>query len=187
VWRTLPHVISLFRLACSPAAVWLLLHARYRAAVLLALLAGLSDWLDGFAARRLKVDGRVGVILDPLADKALLVTLFVTLGLLRLIPIWMLWLAVGRDAVIVFGALLVRTFRGIRKFVPTMLGKVSTFFQIVLVLLSLSFAAFPYQLLLWLKYAALALTAFFTLLSGLDYVRIGLEMSRRHAPPENLH
>ncbi len=119
------------------------------------------------------------MILDPLADKILLTTLFVGLAILRLIPAWMFGLALGRDLVIVIGALLVRILRGVRKFLPTTLGKVSTFFQITLILLTLCFAAFPYQLLLWLKDTALALSALFTLLSGLDYVRVGVEFARR--------
>ncbi|MDQ2841403.1 MAG: CDP-alcohol phosphatidyltransferase family protein [Acidobacteriota bacterium] len=177
--RAIPHLITSFRLFCSPVVTWLLFQSRFRSALTLVFLAGISDWFDGFAARRLKSSGRIGVILDPLADKILLITLFVALAILGLIPAWMLWLVLGRDLVIVIGALLVRILRGVRKFLPTTVGKVSTFFQIMLILLTLCFAAFPYQLLLWLKYTALALGALFTLLSGLDYVRVGIEFARR--------
>lgn len=177
--QTIPHLITLFRLLCAPAIAWLLFESRFQAALALVLLAGVSDWFDGYAARRLKSAGHAGVVFDPLADKVLMVIVFVTLGILRLIPGWMFWLVVGRDLVIVFGAMLVRKFRGIRTFAPTTLGKVSTFFQIVLVFLTLWYAAFPYWLLLWLKYTALVLCAFFTAASGLDYVRIGVQMARR--------
>lgn len=177
--RALPHLITSFRLLCSPAVVWLLFQSRYRTALALVFLAGISDWFDGFAARRLKSPGRIGVILDPLADKVLLVTLFVGLTVLGLIPAWMFWLALGRDLVIVIGALVVRILRGIRKFLPTTLGKVSTFFQIMLILLTLCLAAFPHQFLLWLKYTALTLSAFFTFFSGLDYIRVGIDFARR--------
>lgn len=177
--RALPHLITSFRLLCSPVVTWLLFQSRYNSALALVFLAGISDWFDGFAARRLKSSGRIGIILDPLADKVLLVTLFVGLAVLGLIPPWMFWLALGRDLVIVIGALLVRILRGVRRFLPTTLGKVSTFFQIMLILLTLSFAAFPYEFLLWLKYTALALSALFTLLSGLDYVRLGIELAQR--------
>ena len=181
--RALPHLITSFRLLCSPVVIWLLFQSRYRSALALVFLAGISDWFDGFAARRLKSSGRIGIILDPLADKVLLVTLFVGLATLGLIPAWMFWLALGRDLVIVIGALLVRILRGVRKFLPTTLGKVSTFFQIMLILLTLCFAAFPYGFLLWLKYTALALSALFTLLSGLDYVRLGIELAQRRRVP----
>ncbi len=177
--RAIPHLITLFRLFCAPVVAWLLWTSRFHEALFLVLLAALSDWFDGFAARRLKSAGHVGVILDPLADKVLLVTLFIVLGVLRLIPLWMLWLAVGRDLVIVIGALLVRLLRGVRKFLPSTLGKVSTFFQIVLVLLALVYAAFPLQAFLWLKYTALGLSAFFTALSGFGYIRRGILIARR--------
>ncbi len=183
--RSIPHLITLFRLLCSPLIAWLLLARRFQSqprfhyALALVFLAGISDWMDGYAARRLKSSGQLGVILDPLADKVMLVTLFVVLALVGLIPFWMFWLAVVRDLVIVFGALLVRIFRGIRKFVPSILGKVSTFFQIVLILLTLVYAAFPLRIFLWLKLTALVLAALFTLLSGIGYVRLGIAMARR--------
>ncbi len=177
--RAIPHLITLFRLLCAPVIAWVLYTLRFREALILLFFAGLSDWFDGFAARRLNSAGHLGVILDPLADKVLLVTLFIMLGILRIIPLWMLALVIGRDLVIVIGALLVRLLRGVRKFLPSTLGKVSTFFQILLVLLALLYAAFPVQVFLWLKYTALWLTAFFTALSGSDYVRRGILMARR--------
>ena len=180
--RAIPHLVTLFRLLCSPLIAWLLIASHFRLALVFILLAGISDWLDGWAARQLDAAGHLGVILDPLADKILLVTLFVVLGFLRLIPLWMFALVIGRDLVIVFGAFLVRTLRGVKKFLPTMLGKVSTFFQIVLVLLTVSFAAFPYKLLFWLNFTALVLSALFTFLSGADYIRIGIQMARRRHP-----
>ena len=181
--RAIPHLITLFRLLCAPAITWLLCYSRFRYALILLLLAGVSDWFDGFAARRLHSAGNVGVILDPLADKVLLVTLFIASGLLGLIPLWMFALAVARDLVIVIGALLVRLLRGVRKFLPSMLGKVSTFFQITLVLMALLYAAFPFLAFLYLKYAALCLSAFFTLVSGIDYIRRGILFARRRLQP----
>ena len=74
--RWLPNALTFLRLGSSPILVWLLLEYRYREALVLVLIAGLTDWLDGYAARRLGTGGKTGVVLDPLADKALLVTLF---------------------------------------------------------------------------------------------------------------
>ena len=146
------------------------------------LFAGLTDWFDGFAARRLQADHRLGVVLDPLADKVFLVTLFVVLGLLRLIPLWLFCLVLGRDLVIVIGALIARILRGVTEFIPTLLGKVSTFFQIVLVLLVLCYLAFPVRLLLWLQDTGIVLSALFTTLSGIQYIRRGIQMARRTIP-----
>ena len=158
------------------------MRTQYRSALALVLFAGLTDWFDGFAARRLKAADKLGVVLDPLADKILLVTLFVVLGLLRLIPIWMFCLVIGRDLVIVIGALLVRLLRGVTRLIPTLLGKVSTFFQIVLVLLVLCHLAFPLKLLLWLQNIGLVLCALFTVASGFQYVHRGIQMARRIIP-----
>jgi cardiolipin synthase len=91
----------------------------------------------------------------------------------------MLLLALIRDLVIVIGALLLRVFRNIRKFLPSMLGKVSTFFQIMLVLMVLLDAAFPEPVFRLLRVAALILAALFTILSGLDYIRRGIAMAIR--------
>ena len=177
--RLVPNLLTGFRVLCSPMVAWLLFQSSFKVALTLVLLAGISDWLDGFSARKLGVTGKLGIVFDPLADKALLITLFVTLGLLRLVPAWMFWLAVGRDLVIVFGAFLVRVLRGVTKFPPLMVGKVSTFFHIVLNLVVLCFAAFRFTVFLWLKDTSLVLTALFTLWSGTSYVRLGMAMARR--------
>jgi len=175
----LPDLLSFTRLLASPFIVWLLIGHQYQIALLLTLVAGLTDWLDGYAARRLGVSGQFGVVLDPLADKIMLVIVFVGLGVLGLIPMWMLVLAIARDLVIVTGALLLRIFRNARKFRPVFIGKVSTFFQIVLVLLTLIYAAYPLGVFDWLTRIALFSSAFFTTWSGATYIRKGILMARR--------
>ena len=95
-----------------------------------------------------------------------------------MIPLWAFALAIARDLIIVGGAVLLRIFRNRRKFLPSVVGKISTFFQIVFVLLVLIRAAFSYHWLLLLETAALVLTAIFTSLSGLDYIRRGIVMAR---------
>ncbi len=182
--RWVPNAFTIARFFASPLLAWLLLRHQFRLGLFLVAVAGVTDWLDGFFARKLGVTGKIGVVLDPLADKTLLVTLFVALGFLRLVPIWMLALAIGRDLVIVGGSLLLRIFRNRRRFIPTILGKISTFFQICFVLLVLIHAAVPaYQWLLWLEAASLLLTAVFTSASGLDYIRMGIIMTRQPPVP----
>lgn len=175
--RLLPHLLTATRVFASPVIVWLLIEHRFRIALALVLVAGATDWLDGFAARRLGVGGKFGVIFDPLADKVMLVAVFLTLGFIRLIPIWMLLLVIVRDLVIVLGALLLRMYRDIRRFRPLLWGKVSTFFQVVLVLLVLIYAAYPLAIFFWLAETALILAALFTVLSGGMYVRKGILMA----------
>jgi cardiolipin synthase len=177
--KLLPNILTSTRLVASPVLAWLLLVGRFHAALLSVLLVSITDWFDGYAARKLGVAGGIGVVLDPLADKTMLVTLFVALGYLRIIPRWMLYMAIGRDGIILVGAILLRMFRDIRRFTPSILGKVSTFFQIMLVLLSLLSTSLAFSFLQDLKWAALALAALFTGLSGIDYIRRGIDMTRR--------
>ncbi|HEX4750742.1 MAG TPA: CDP-alcohol phosphatidyltransferase family protein [Bryobacteraceae bacterium] len=181
--RQIPNIITLFRVFAAPVAAWLLAQARYREALALVILAGLTDWFDGWAARKLKASGKTGIIFDPLADKILLVVLFVELAVIHLIPLWMFLLAIIRDLVIVVGALLVRIFRNVHKFVPSIWGKISTFFQIMLVLMVLLDAAFPHRLLSALRLTALALSGIFITVSGIGYIRRGIEMARQPALP----
>jgi len=182
--RWVPNAFTIARFFASPLLAWLLIRHEFRLGLFLVAVAGVTDWLDGFFARKLGVTGKIGVVLDPLADKTLLVTLFVALGFLGLVPLWMLALAIGRDLVIVGGSLLLRIFRNRRRFIPTILGKISTFFQICFVLLVLIHAAVPdYRWLLWLEAASLLLTAVFTSASGLDYIRKGIIMTRQPPVP----
>jgi cardiolipin synthase len=177
--KLLPNILTGTRLVASPVLAWLLLIGRFREALVSVLLVSITDWFDGYSARKLGVAGGFGVIFDPLADKTMLVTLFVTLGYLRIIPRWMLYMAIGRDGIILLGSVLLRIFRDVRRFTPSILGKLSTFFQIMLVLLSLLYATFTLTFLHDLKWTALALSALFTGLSGLDYIRRGIDMTRR--------
>jgi cardiolipin synthase (CMP-forming) len=147
--------------------------------MLVGVFAGITDWLDGFAARKLKVGTETGTYLDPAADKTLLVVAFLSLGWARQIPVWLFALVMGRDVVIVVGVVLLWKFRGRKDFPPMLSGKVSTFFQIVTVVLVLLSAVFPSRLLFVLRFLGFVCTAFFTALSGINYIRRGIEMTRR--------
>jgi cardiolipin synthase len=179
-----PNLISAARMASAPLAGWLVLEHRFGAALVLTFLAGFSDWLDGWAARHLSNgQTKAGAVLDPMADKALLVILFLCCGPAGLIPIWLVLLVMGRDLVIVGGASLILWRRGPMRFLPLAIGKVSTFFQILSVLLVLlygvggpAFASGAFRLV---KDLALAETAFFTAVSGMAYIRRGIEIARR--------
>lgn len=179
--QQLPNFITSLRLLASPVLIWLLVRSDFRAALALVLFAGLTDWFDGFTARHLGVAGRTGAVLDPLADKTLLVVLFITLGVLKLMPLWLMALVIARDLIIVTGAALLRVFRNIRRFTPSLLGKVSTFFQIVFVFLVVLDAAFPHYLFNVLKVLALVCTTVFTSLSGLGYIRLGIRLAQKPA------
>jgi len=175
----LPNLISLARLLAGPVIAWLLYAGYFKTALFLLLAAGISDWLDGYAARKLGISDRLGVALDPLADKVLMVAVFVSLGVLHLIPWWLFISVIVRDLVIVSGAMSLKRLRNRQEFLPSLMGKVSTFFQILLALLAVVYAAFPFVVVEIWKVTGVVLTAIFTLLSGLDYVRQGILMARQ--------
>lgn len=132
--RNLPNLITLMRLVLVVPVVYCLLDGDYKTALLLFFIAGASDALDGYLARRFGWFSRFGAIADPLADKLLLVSAFVTLTYTGIIPVWLLVVVMARDVVILTGALTYHYTLGAYDMQPTRLGKLSTFTQIVYVL-----------------------------------------------------
>jgi cardiolipin synthase len=128
----LPNLISLLRLAVAPLAVYLVLNQVWAASFWLFVAAGLSDALDGYLARRLGARTLIGGYLDPLADKAMLLGVFVTLGWLGHLPEWLVILVCFREVVIVGGALLVHTVTGRLVMQPLMVSKINTVVQFLL-------------------------------------------------------
>jgi cardiolipin synthase (CMP-forming) len=169
--RDIPNVITAFRFLLVPPVVILLLQDRFAAALVVFGVAGFSDALDGFLAKRYGWQSRLGGLMDPLADKLLLVSCFVTLGWLGWIPMWLVALVILRDLVIVAGAIFYNLRVEQLEAEPTMVSKLNTTAQIILVLaviFSLGVQAIPAQLIDILQYSVLVTT----LWSGLDYVWI---------------
>jgi len=167
--RDIPNVITALRFLLVPPVVILLLQERFTAALIVFGVAGLSDGLDGFLARRFDWRSRLGGIMDPLADKLLVVSSFVTLGWLGLIPAWLVLLVILRDLVIVAGA----TFYHMRieqfEAEPSIASKLNTAAQVLLVLAVLyssGIQILPVILMDVLLYGVLVTT----LWSGFDYV-----------------
>ena len=167
--RDIPNVITALRFLLVPPVVILLLQERFTAALIVFGVAGLSDGLDGFLARRFDWRSRLGGIMDPLADKLLVVSSFVTLGWLGLIPAWLVLLVILRDLVIIAGA----TFYHMRieqfDAEPSVASKLNTAAQILLVLAVLyssGIQTLPVMLMDVLLYGVLVTT----LWSGFDYV-----------------
>lgn len=137
VWLTIPNAITLLRLALVPVFVGLHLMGRPLWALGCFALAGLSDGLDGLLARLLNQRSKVGAILDPIADKVLILAAISTLVLEDQVPLWLLLLIVFRDGWILFGALLVRHKNLEIPTAPTRIGKYATLSLVCLVVLSL--------------------------------------------------
>ncbi|MBT8100390.1 MAG: CDP-alcohol phosphatidyltransferase family protein, partial [Gammaproteobacteria bacterium] len=104
--RWIPNAVSLLRIALVVPVLLLILNGSYGAALLLFMIAGFSDGLDGYLAQRLDCQTRLGALLDPVADKLLVAGVFVTLAIIGLIPVWLTTIVILRDVVIFGGAVL---------------------------------------------------------------------------------
>ena len=167
----IPNFITLGRLLAVPLAVWLMLTDRFEAAFWLFLAAGASDAIDGFLARRLGARSEIGAYLDPLADKSLLVSSYVTLGYQGFIDSWLVILVVFRDVLIIGGAILYQTLTQSLTMQPLFVSKLNTVLQITLiglVLARLGLGFDDYDLTPWLVYAV----AVSTVASGAAYVTV---------------
>jgi cardiolipin synthase len=129
---TVPNVITLLRLCAVPVAVWLVLRGQFLAAFWLFAAAGVSDAVDGWLARRMGPT-RLGAVIDPLADKALLVSMYVTLAVVGVLPDWLAILVVFRDVVIVGGVLMLSYMGQAVAIRPLPVSKLNTLLQLVLV------------------------------------------------------
>lgn len=165
----LPNMVTVARLCAVPVAVWLALRHHLVATFAVAAAAGASDALDGWLARR-RGGSALGAILDPLADKTLLVAMFLTLAAIGVLPVWLAVLTVTRDVSIVAGLAVLWT-RSVRvRMRPLLVSKVNTALQLLLVSFALLVRGFELpgegvlQALIWL-------VAGTTVLSSMAYVR----------------
>jgi cardiolipin synthase len=131
----IPNLLTLARIAAVPVLILFLYDGRYGAALAVFMLAGITDGLDGWIAKRFKCVTRLGSILDPLADKILIVSTYVMLVLAGDLPFWLILLIGFRDLGIIAGVLVLNTLNGHVQMQPSLLSKVNTFLQISLVIL----------------------------------------------------
>ncbi|MFN3449426.1 MAG: CDP-alcohol phosphatidyltransferase family protein [Roseococcus sp.] len=178
---TLPNLITLARLCAVPATIWLIVQRRLDLAFLLFVAAGLSDALDGWLARVRRARSQIGALLDPVADKALLVSVYVALAAVGVLPDWLAILVVFRDAVIVGGLLLLWMIGDRPEIAPLFVSKLNTALQIALAAVALLAVGFDLPLG-GLKAALIWATAASTLASGLAYVGQTARRLRRGAP-----
>ncbi len=141
----LPNMISLLRMAFVPLLILVLRNHRYLDALWVFLIAGVSDGLDGYIAKRFGFVTQLGAILDPLADKILLVSAYVMLALLTLVPFWLVLVVTFRDVLIVGGYLVYTSLYGPVTMRPSRVSKFNTFTQILLVIFLLAERAFGFH------------------------------------------
>jgi cardiolipin synthase len=174
---TIPNILTFMRMALIPIFAILLYYQEFGWALASFLIAGLSDGLDGFIARKFSQQSSLGLILDPAADKLLMTTAFIALTIPNMvpavrhlpIPFWVTALVIGRDVVIVVVAGAIHIVTGFRGFRPSWLGKISTAVQVAAIGLVLIAAAFPAINGVYLP-VVYAFVAAFAFLSGMHYV-----------------
>ena len=180
--RDIPNLICIVRILLVPPVVILMLEGNFALALTLFAIAGASDGLDGFLARRFNWRSRLGAILDPLADKLLMASSYITLGWLGLLPWWLVVLVLGRDVVIIAGSVAFHRFVSDIELAPSLISKANTLFQILLVLLVMT-RMIGLSLAPWVLSTMIALVATTTLLSGGHYVwswsRLAIEIKKR--------
>jgi cardiolipin synthase len=169
---SIPNILTLLRILLTPLFIILLLRRLYPQGLLVFVLAGVSDALDGFIARYFDQRTQLGAYLDPLADKLLLVSAFVCLGVLEVLPAWLAVIVITRDILIVLGIAILTITEKPYEVQPSFISKCTTAAQlatVAVILLHQSFGRLSIALtpLYWL-------VAGLTILSGLHYIYLGM-------------
>jgi cardiolipin synthase len=151
---TVPNMLTIFRMVLIPVFVTLLFYQRFILALAVFVVAGVTDGLDGLLARRFDQRSTLGTVLDPIADKLMLVTAFVVLSMRSVfpqplpshlpVPFWVTVAVISRDVFIVVGAAAINIMTGFRGFRPSWLGKVNTGVQIISIAAIMFAASIPY-------------------------------------------
>ena len=171
---TVPNLLTFLRMALIPIFATLIYYGYTGWGLIIFVIAGVSDGVDGFIARRFKQESELGTILDPIADKLLMTTAFVVLTLPNIfpppgksVPFWVTAAVIGRDVLIVAVAGAINIMTGFRGFQPSWLGKLSTTVQVAAVTLILVAVVFGHSFYLPITYTIVVLLAF---ASGFHYI-----------------
>jgi cardiolipin synthase len=168
---SVPNIITIARILAVPLTVWLIIDGEHMLAFLAFIAAGISDGVDGFIARRYDLKSELGAMLDPLADKLLLVSIYVTLGFQQVLPAWLVILVVSRDVLIVGGVLLNMLMDRPMEMRPLLVSKVNTAGQIILAGAALAALGFEVNLSNASFAAGIGAVALLTAASGALYLR----------------
>lgn len=196
---TIPNLLTVFRMVLIPIFVSLLFYQKFWWALAVFIIAGVTDCLDGLLARRLAMESQLGTVLDPIADKLMLVTSFVVLSMPSVfptplpahlpVPFWVTIAVISRDVFIIVGAAAINIMTGFRGFRPSWLGKLSTTVQIFAIATIIFAASYPYGTGYYLPtlYAVVVGLAVFSGAHYVFFVSRLLTEERRHGaslPPE---
>src|SRR5271156_5149121 len=168
IW-TVPNQITILRLGFLPLFIVSISYEHYRWALLILVLAGLSDGIDGLLARSLNQRSSLGAYLDPIADKLLLSSSFIILAFKKQIAWWLTIIVFSRDILILVVAVVILLISGYRPFPPSIFGKFTTAVQIILVFAVVLSAAYPDFHLAKIIHLLVYLVTFFCIFSALHY------------------
>ncbi len=167
--RDIPNLISIIRILLVFPIVYLLYRQQFGLALALFVIAGISDGIDGYLAKRNGWTSELGAFLDPLADKTLLISSYLVLGWVGLLPVWLVAAVIVRDVIIVIGSLSYFVLIGRVDMAPSLISKVNTGAQITLVVVVLLLTSLVGGLDIIIKPLVYIVFAT-TVLSGIDYV-----------------
>ena len=173
----IPNLLTLLRILLVPVTVIFLMQGNFTKALIVLAVSGITDALDGFLARILNQQTVLGAYLDPIADKALLASCFVTLSIKGIIPGWFTVIVISRDLIILIGIAIMSIMSIPYKISPSFISKITTALQLFTLVFFLMFRIFPglidYIWLLVLQW----LTVLFTVISGLNYMLRGIRLN----------
>ncbi|MEE9448285.1 MAG: CDP-alcohol phosphatidyltransferase family protein [Arenicellales bacterium] len=175
VFSQIPNLLTLSRMFMVPVVIVLLDSRQYEFALIVFFIAGVTDGLDGWIAKKFELQSTFGAMLDPIADKLLLVSTYAMLAVLGDIPFWLLVLVVFRDVMIVGGYWVLIAMDKKVEIQPIWMSKFNTLFQIILVVLVLMHHAHWLALESVLPFV-IAIVVFTTIFSGLSYMRAGFAL-----------
>lgn len=167
---TIPNLITLTRILLTPLFIIFLIQGRHRQALAIFLLAGVSDLADGLIARWWQQKSRLGAYLDPLADKLLMCASFVTLGIFRAIPSWLVVVVLSRDVILGLGVLILRLADYPLVIRPSLAGKFTTALQLITVTLVLLVKGKLWRLPPEVMSVIFYITGGLTIISGIHYI-----------------
>ncbi len=177
----IPNFLSLLRIILVPVIVIFLIQESYVQALITFTVAGLTDVFDGILARTLNRQTKLGSFLDPLADKILLATSFVTLSIFGLIPSWLAVIVISRDFIILLGIAILSIMSIAYEIKPAFVSKVTTVLQIATIFFALLFKTVVHDISFNWIIILCWLTAVFTVASGLTYIIRGIKYINRAA------
>ncbi|HDQ04145.1 MAG TPA: CDP-diacylglycerol--glycerol-3-phosphate 3-phosphatidyltransferase [Deltaproteobacteria bacterium] len=174
-----PNFLSLLRIILVPVIIIFLIQESYKNALITFAIAGLTDVFDGIIARAFKSQTKIGAFIDPLADKLLVVSSFIALSILGLIPAWLTVIVITRDLIITGGILILSLMSVSFEMKPAVVSKITTVFQVSTILLTLLYYSIDpgisYKWILLICWA----TAIFTVASGAVYITRGINYINR--------